>query len=408
MKYAIVVGDGMGDYPLETLGGRTPLEAASTPNMDRVAGHRIGRARTIPPGMEPGSDVANLSLLGYDPVRTHPGRAPFEAASMGIDLGPEDVAFRMNLVTLRLDSPEEIVMVSHSSGDISTQEALPLVESLQGALAGPGIRIYPGVAYRHLLVWEKGPLQASTLPPHDYLDRNMASYLEQGPGREIQALVRASWDVLGDHPVNRGRRGKGLKEANSIWLWGQGRRAGLPSFAERYGIAGGIISAVDLLRGIGVSAGLTPIYVAGATGYLDTNYLGKGLGAVEGLRDLDLLFVHIEAPDEASHQGNAREKIQAIEAIDAQVLGPLLQGLERFEDYRVLVATDHYTPISLRTHSREPAPFAWSDKRALSSGGAPKKFCERVAAASGLLYGEGHALLPAFLQEGIRLTEKKV
>ena len=271
MKYAFLVGDGMGDYPLPELGHRTPLEAADTPNMDRIASCRIGCVRTIPEGMEPGSDVANLSLLGYDPGKYHTGRSPFEAASMGVALAPGEVAFRMNLVTLEVHDEDRIMMVSHSAGDITTDEGAALVGALAGAIEGPEIRTYPGVAYRHLLTWRGGPLEAETLPPHDYLDRNIAGYLREGGPDPVPGLIRRSWDVLKDHPVNVERKRRGLKEANSIWLWGQGTAPDLPRFKDLHGVRGGVISAVDLIRGIGAYAGFEAIHVEGATGYLDTN-----------------------------------------------------------------------------------------------------------------------------------------
>ncbi len=398
-KYAFLVGDGMADYPLQQLQGRTPLEAARTPNLDRVAGGRIGLARTIPEGFEPGSDVANLSLLGYDPQRHHTRRGPFEAASMGVPLTPEQVAFRMNLVTLDHRAPEEIIMVSHSSGDISTPEAHQIVATLQERLQTEQIHIHPGVAYRHLLVWDGGPADLPTIPPHDRLGQNMAGYLAASDNDPVVALTRRSWEILREHPVNMRRRREGLKEANSIWLWGQDHAPRLPSFQERFGLRGGVISAVDLIKGIGVYAGFQPIAVDGATGYLDTNYLGKGQKAVEALEDLDFVFVHVEAPDEAGHAGSAREKIQAIEAFDELVVGTVLKGMTRFADFRVLVASDHLTPIAVRTHTPEPTPFAWIAKAQLERPVPGSAFSERAAAASGRLFERGHDLMPAFLSD---------
>lgn len=354
MKYAFLVGDGMADYPLPELGGRTPLEAADTPNMDRVASCGIGCVRTIPEGMEPGSDVANLSLLGYDPRMYHTGRSPFEAASMGIELARGEVAFRMNLVTLRAYGEERVVMVSHSAGDIRTAEGGALVEALVEAIVVPGVRIFPGIAYRHLLTWRDGPLDAVTLPPHDHLERNVAPYLRSDGSNPVPGLIRRSWDTLRNHPVNVRRRSRGLEEANSIWLWGQGTAPAMPRFTDLYNVSGGVISAVDLIKGIGAYAGLEPIHVDGATGYLDTNYIGKGSGAVDALRSLDFVFVHVEAPDEASHNGRVDEKISAIESFDRDVVGTVINGMSGVEDFRVMVATDHFTPISKRTHSTEP------------------------------------------------------
>jgi 2,3-bisphosphoglycerate-independent phosphoglycerate mutase len=399
-KYVLLVGDGMADYALGELGGKTPLQAAKTVHMDRIAAGQLGLVKTIPDGFEPGSDVANLSLLGYDPRRYHTGRAPFEAASMGIKLRPQQVAYRMNLVTLEVRSQDEIIMRSHSSGDISTEEARPLVESVKHALTRPGLDIYPGVAYRHLLVWEDGPLDTLTIPPHDVLDQNMAGYLNEGPTDGVIDLIRASWDILKDHPVNRMRKAGGRKEANSIWLWGQGRAPDLPTFDERFGLRGGVISAVDLIKGMGVYAGFKPIPVAGATGYLNTNFRGKAQAALEALRSLDFVLLHVEAPDEASHQGSIAEKIEAIEAFDEKVVGPVLEGLRVHGDYRVLVVSDHLTPIVKRTHSREPTLFAWAGKSELESASASGTFNEAAASESGLMFEHGHTLIQAFLDAG--------
>ncbi len=397
IKYVVLIGDGMADYPLRELDGRTPLEAAHTPHMDRIAACGLGLARTIPAGMEPGSDVANLSLLGYDPSIYHTGRAPLEAASMGVELLARDVAFRMNLVTLEHRSEHEILMKSHSSGDITTQEAKPLVESLGRAMTRPGVAIYPGVAYRHLLVWDQGPEKAHTIPPHDVLDQNMAPYLNHSGDNPIPGLIRLSWGILEGEPVNRQRRSSGLQEANSIWLWGQGKAPKFPSFYEKYGLHGGVVSAVDLLKGIGIYAGFEPVHVAGATGYLDTNYRGKAEEALKALERLDFMFVHVEAPDEAGHNGSYQEKIQAIEAFDEKVVGGILECLSRFDDYRVMVASDHLTPVIKKTHTAEPTPFAWGSRRQLESRTGGPGFHEGNAGDSGLFFERGFDLMPAFL-----------
>ncbi len=399
-KYIILVGDGMADYPLKALGGKTPLEAADTPNMDRIAFCRIGLVKTIPEGMEPGSDIANLALLGYDPRRYHTGRSPLEAASMGVSLKPEDVAFRMNLVTLDWRSGDTIIMVSHSSGDISTKEAVQIVESLKKGINKPEVVIYPGVAYRHLLVWRGGPEDALTIPPHDVLDQDMSHYLKRFKDNPIPGLIRDSWIILKDHPVNTVRRQAGLHEANSIWLWGQGRAPTLPLFRDTYGLEGGVISAVDLIKGIGRCLGLRPIHVDGATGYLNTNYVGKAEGALKGLEDLDFVYLHVEAPDEAAHNGNYKEKIQAIEAFDHMVVGTVLEGLRKFNDYRVMVVSDHFTPIVKKTHTSEPTPFAWGRKSELESTHGIAPFTEDAAMKSGLRMNVGHELISEFLHSG--------
>jgi 2,3-bisphosphoglycerate-independent phosphoglycerate mutase len=398
-KYILLVGDGMADYPLRELGGKTPLETAETPHMDRIAACRVGLVRTIPEGMEPGSDIASLSLLGYDPATYHTGRAPLEAASMGVRMNSNRIAFRMNLVTLDHRSDKEIIMVSHSSGDITSGEAVKIVETLKQEIRIPDVTMYPGVAYRHLLMWENGPEDALTIPPHDVLDRNMANYLNQSSDNPVPDLIRSSWQILHTHPVNIERRGVGLNEANSIWLWGQGKAPKLPRFLDKYGLKGGVISAVDLSKGIGIYAGLTSIHVEGATGYLDTNYRGKAEGALKGLEDLDFIFLHVEAPDEAGHQGNSNDKVKAIEDFDKKVVGNVLEGLRAYEDYRIMVVSDHFTPISKRTHTGEPTPFAWANKKEIESrtGGPP--FTEASAKKTGLILEKGHELMAFFLSE---------
>lgn len=392
----------MADYPLPELGDKTPLEAAKTPNMDRIAACRVGRVKTIPDGMDPGSDVANLSLLGYDPSIYHTGRSPFEAGSMGVELKPSEVAFRMNLVTLDFKSDTEIIMVSHSSGDIKTPEASTIVASLKDEMIIPDVQLYPGVAYRHLLVWDRGPEDAKTIPPHDVLDQNMASYLNHAGQDPIPKIIRRSWGLLQDHPVNLDRKKKGLLEANSIWLWGQGKAPELPLFKDKYGLDGGVISAVDLLKGIGFYAGFKSIEVEGATGYLDTNYVGKAEGALKGLEHLDFFFVHVEAPDEAGHNGNIEEKLQAIEDFDEKVVGTVLDGMKQFDDYRVMVVSDHYTPICKKTHTSEPAPFAWAGKEELESKIKGPGYTEKYAERSGILFIKGHDLMSDFLQTRVK------
>ena len=396
-KYVVLVGDGMADYPLQELGGKTPLQAAQTPNMDRIAACRVGLVRTIPDGMEPGSDVANLSLLGYDPRVYHTRRAPFEEASMGVELKPDEVAYRMNLVTLDFNTDHEVLMVSHSSGDLSSEDARQIVDDLKKELRFPGTMIYQGVGYRHLLVWQNGPEDATTIPPHDVLGQNMAPYLSQAADNQVQRLIRMSWPILKPHPVNRRRREQKEKEANSIWLWGQGRAPRLPRFVDKYGVKGAVICAVDLLRGMGIYAGFEPIYVQGATGYLNTNYRGKAEAALQALTRMDFVFLHVEAPDEAGHAGNPGEKIEAIENFDRKVVGTVLQGLDRFDDFRVMVVSDHLTPIAKRTHTGEPTPFAWASKSELNRSGTGAVFSEDSARRSGLLIEQGHELMDDFV-----------
>jgi len=370
VKYLVLVGDGMGDYPLPQLQGRTPLQAAHTPNMDRLArsGH-LGLARTIPPGKDPGSDTANMSLMGFDPARYHTGRSPIEAAAMGVDLGPEDIAFRCNLVTLDR-SGGQVLMADYAAGHIDTQTAARIIDVLNQSLERPGYRFYPGVSYRHLLVWRRGPVGAATVPPHDRSGQAVDDIIQSnGELAQVSRAIQDSWPVLEEHPINRQRQEEGKPPANSIWLWGQGTKPRLPNFQDRFGISGITISAVDLIHGLGVLSGLEPVHVPGATGFLDTNFAGKVEAALQGLKERDLAFLHVEAPDEASHSGELALKLQAIEAFDRQVVGPVLEGLQALGPHRVLLATDHFTPISTKTHSPEPVPYVIWDSQEPGPGG---------------------------------------
>jgi 2,3-bisphosphoglycerate-independent phosphoglycerate mutase len=394
MKYIILVGDGMGDYPMAELGGKTPLEAAKTPNLDELARRgELGLARTIPPGKEPGSDIANLAIMGYNPERYHTGRAPLEAAALGVALAPEEVAFRCNLVTLR-HQDSGLIMEDYSSGHITSDEARELIASLQAALGRDGRRFYPGVSYRHLLVWAEGDSAWRTYPPHDWTGQEVG-HLMAGDARPLWDLIRASWPVLQDHAVNRRRLAAGQKPATSIWLWGQGRPPQMPTLEERYGLTGAVISAVDLIRGIGKYAGLRPILVPGATGFLDTNYAGKVAAALAALTEVDLVFVHVEAPDEAGHSGDLNLKLQAIEDFDAKVVGPMRVGLDKLGDYRLLVLCDHLTPLARRTHTAEPVPFILYDSR--SPGDHSRPYSEAAAQVTGLFLEQGADLLPRLL-----------
>ena len=352
MKLIVLLGDGMADLPLEVLGGRTPLQAAEKPNMDRLARQgRSGLARTVPEGFAPGSDVANLSVLGYDPAECYTGRAPLEAAAMNVPLGPGEIAFRCNFVTI-----ENGLMKDYSAGHISSPEGQELIETLAPIM--PGKRLYPGVSYRNLLVLQAGA-RAECTPPHDISGRPVAEHLPRGQDSELLvALMEAARPVLEKHPVNQRRIAAGKRPANAIWLWGQGPAPAMPSFAQKYGLSGAMISAVDLLKGIGRYAGLEVIDVPGATGNIDTNYQGKVDAALQALQRCDFVYLHIEAPDEAGHEGEIDLKVRAIELFDEKVVGPVLQALEeRGEDWRVLLMPDHATPISIKTHSSDPVPF---------------------------------------------------
>jgi 2,3-bisphosphoglycerate-independent phosphoglycerate mutase len=396
MKYVILVGDGMGDYPLAELGGKTPLAAAATPHLDFLASRgELGLARTIPPGMDPGSDIANLAIMGYDPARYHTGRAPLEAAALGVKLGPQDVAFRCNLVTLRREAAQ-VFMEDYAAGHIPSEEARQLIQALEAALGREGRHFFPGVSYRHLLVWAEGQAQWQTYPPHDWTGKEVGHLMARGPEDALWELVRASWPVLADHQVNKRRQLEGKKPATSIWLWGQGRPPQLPTLKERFGLSGAVISAVDLIRGIGLYAGLTPILVVGATGYLDTNYAGKVAAALAALRRQDLAFIHVEAPDEAGHSGEVNLKLQAIADFDARVVGPLLAELANLGDHRVLVLCDHFTPLAVRTHTPEPVPYILYDSRGSQNRSRP--YTEAAALAAGVLLEQGADLLPRLLE----------
>ncbi len=360
MKLAILVGDGMADRPVESLGGRTPLQAAYTPWMDHMASHGIlGLVRTIPEGFSPGSDIANLVILGYDPAIHYTGRGPLEAASMGVDLSPGDVAFRCNLVHLSLDEPRPR-MVDFTGGHVSTQKATVLIKALDKAISDEEIRFHPGVSYRHLMVWKGGPLGLKTVPPHDITGQEIESHLPQGQGaKKLLRLMELSQQTLRSKEILEFLGGEMLCPPNSIWLWGQGAAPCLEPVARRLGIKASMITAVDLLKGLGRYAGFRIVDVPGATGYLDTDYGAKGRYALEALKEGDdLVFVHVEAPDEAGHQGSLEEKIKAIESFDRDVVGQVLQGIRAWKEWSVLVLPDHATPLCLKTHSSEPVPFA--------------------------------------------------
>ncbi len=402
-KYIVLVGDGMGDLPIEQLGGKTPLEVAKTPNMDRLLTlGRTGLVHTIPPGMEPGSDIANMSLLGYDPRLYHTGRAPLEAASMGVRLEPADVAFRCNLVTLATGADGVVRMDDYSAGHITTEEARELIGALQEAVAEGPLKLYPGVSYRHLLVWAGGRADIDATPPHDILGESAAPYEKGYPSAPpIFAFREKAAKILADHPVNRARAAAGKRTANAVWLWGQGHAPSMPSLKEKYGLTGAMISAVDLLKGIGVYAGLDPVFVPGATGYLDTNYAGKVDAAIKALDGGQFVYVHIEAPDEASHEGSLEKKLAAIEAFDEKVVGPVVEGAAKFSKVRVLIAPDHLTPIVKRTHASDPAPFLLVNDlhgEARSAAGGAGGFCERRAREEGWLLESGVKLFDLFIR----------
>ena len=362
MKYLILVPDGSGDEKIAALGDKTPLQTAKINHMNELARKgSVGLVRTIPPGIAPGSDAANLSVMGYDPAVYHTGRSPLEAVSMGIELKDTDVAFRTNLVTLKgQGSYEELTIEDHSAGDITSEEARILIEYIEANLGKKGLRFYPGVSYRHALIVENGSMDYDLTPPHDVLTQKAGDHMPKGKGSEfIAEMMKESYRLLAEHPVNLKRIKEGKNPANSIWIWGQGKKPNLSSFREKYGITGTAISAVDLIKGIALCAGLDSVDVEGATGTIHTNFKGKADAAVsEYKKGRDFVYLHLEAPDECSHQGDLAGKIKSLELIDELVLKPILDHLRSTgEDFKVLIVPDHKTPLSIRTHSASPVPY---------------------------------------------------
>jgi len=415
LKYVIIVGDGMADYPIEGIKGKTPLMVAKTPHMDWMAKHgEVGLVRTVPEGFNPGSEIANLSIFGYDPIRYYTGRGPLEAASLGIKLQPGDIAFRCNLVTLR-GQGDKAIMEDFSAGHITNDEAREIISDLNQEMGTEEIRFYAGVSYRHLMVLKNGAGRFSNLerlkliPPHDILDKEISPFLpeteglgksrnsEESGGSEILSLMSHSQQLLKNHPVNLIREKKGLPPANSIWLWGQGRSPQMVTLKERFGVDGYVISAVPLLKGIGICAGLDVLEVPGATGYFDTNYDGKAQYALSGLKKKDLVYVHVEAPDEAGHMGDLRLKIEAIEVFDEKIVGAILRGINDFRRYRVMVLPDHPTPLSLRTHTADPVPFVIYSNEGGAKIGQIESFDENSARQSRIFVEKGFELIERFL-----------
>lgn len=395
----------MADYPLEVLGGRTPLEAARTPNMDWLAARGVfGLAHVIPDGFPPGSDVGNMNIMGYDPAVYHTGRSPLEAASMGVALGPRDIAFRCNLVTLG-GSGGDTFMEDFTSGHITTEEAAELIRDIGQKLGGDGAEFFPGVSYRHLMVWRDGMEKMETTPPHDITDQKVSAYMPKGEGAErLLRLMEASRPILAAHPVNKKRQAEGRRPATTIWLWGQGRAPALPSLAERFGIKGGVISAVDIINGLGVYAGLERIHVPGITGFLDTNYRGKGEYGVASLEKNDFVFIHVEAIDEAGHMGDVEKKIQALEDFDEKVVGTVLQRMAQRKDWRVLLMPDHRTSIALKTHVADPVPFVLYSAEAPRQNGAVG-YNEKDAAATGIVAKQAYRLIESLIEGRPTWTE---
>jgi len=392
-KYAIIIPDGAADEPLEQFGNKTVLEAAQTPNMDKVSAlGRQGLVRTVPADMEAGSDIAQMSLLGYDPQRYYTGRAPIEAAARNIKLSLDDWIFRCNLITIA-----DGKMADHSAGHISTAEAGKLIKEVDGLLGNKQIRFHTGVSYRHLVVFKGLDFDIQTYPPHDHIGTAIEKILPRGKGAELLIdLMARSQQLFTNHDINKVRKDLGENQVSSIWLWGQGKRAQMERFQKRFGLKGVAITAVDLVRGLSKLIGFDLINVPGATGFIDTNYQGKASAAIKALDEYDIVFVHIEAPDEASHNGNAEMKKKAIEQIDKYIVGPVLEALQAYESWRILVMPDHPTPIRSRAHSPEPVPFAMAGDNI--SGILHTTFSEANAAKSGFRIDNGFELMEYFLK----------
>lgn len=410
MKYLIVVPDGSADNPIDSLGGKTPLEAAELPCMDSLASRgEIGSARTVPEGISPGSDSANLSVMGYDPRRYLTGRSPLEAASIGLEMTDSDISFRANLITVDPDGAEEyedFVVRDHAAGDITTEEAAELVEALNDKLAEDGLYIHLGTGYRQCMIVDRshpnGHTDYKCVPPHDILDKRAGEYLPKGKGADhLINMMKESYEILKDHPVNKARIARGLNPANSLWIWGQGTRPQLPDFNEKYGVDGAVISAVDLIKGIALFAGLEVLKVDGINGTKHTNFSGKAEAAIEAYRNgKNFIYMHIEGTDECSHQGDLTGKIKCAEDIDSKVVKPIYEYLrDSGDDFKILVIPDHRTPLAIRTHSSDPVPFLIYDSRKETPEDLRKQFNERAAMESDNYYKDGFILTDHFFEK---------
>lgn len=402
MKYVVVLYDGMADYPVPALNGKTPMEVAKKPNMDALAQRaEVGLVRTVAQGLKPGSDVANMSVMGFDPMQYYTGRSPLEAASIGIDMQPSDVSLRTNLVTLSPDDTpyEEKVMEDYCAGDISTEEACELIAAVEAAFGNETFCFYPGVSYRHCLIWKNGTTELGSMtPPHDISGKVIGPYLSDAENAKVLIdMMKKSYEVLKDHPVNQKRVAEGKRPANSIWLWGEGRRPAFPPFEKVYGIKGGVVSAVDLIKGIGRCAEMDVAEVEGATGYIDTNFEGKADAALELLKKDDLVYIHFEAPDECGHRNEPENKVKAIEMIDSRVLPRLLEGLKAYDDYKIMILPDHPTPIVTRTHASDPVPYLIYHKNKAVQG--VETINENTAKETGVFIDHGPDIMAHFLHD---------
>lgn len=402
MKYVVVLYDGMADYPVPALGGKTPMMCAKKPNFDRLASKsEVGLIRTVAPGLKPGSDVANMSVMGFDPMKYYTGRSPLEAVSIGVKLSNDDVTLRCNLVTLSDEKNyEDKTMVDYSAGDIGTQEAAELIKSIEEHFGNEIYKFYSGVQYRHCLVVHGGTTDLGTMtPPHDISKKVIGPYLSKSVNAQpLLKMMKESYDLLMEHPVNKARIARGERPANSIWLWGEGKKPGLPAFEELYGKKGAVISAVDLLKGIAICAGMDAPDVEGATGYIDTNFEGKAEEAVRQLKSgKDFVYVHFEAPDECGHRAEPENKVRAIELIDERVLPIILDGLKDYDDYKIMILPDHPTPITTMTHASDPVPYMIYHKKAERQG--VETINEETAKQTGNYIDHGPSIMKHFLED---------
>lgn len=396
MKYLVLLCDGMADYPLEELGGKTPMEVSHTPAADSLAKKAtVGLVKTVADNLKPGSDVANLSVLGYDPQIYYSGRSPLEAGSIGIDMKPTDVSFRCNLVTLSdEENYEDKTIVDYCADDISTEEAREIVKTLKEHFDNEEFTLYAGVSYRHCLIWNNGTLAVGELtPPHDITGKPIKGHLPSHPSAaKLFEMMKKSYDILKDHPINLARISRGKRPANSMWFWGEGVRKPLTAFSEKYGLKGSMISAVDLLKGIGKFSGMDVIDVSGATGYIDTNFDGKAKAAIaEFKRGQDFVYIHVEAPDECGHRHEIENKVKSLELIDEKILKPLIDELETYDDYKILIMPDHATPLALKTHTNDPVPFMIYHKNGETEG--VESFSEKTAAQTGIFVENGFDIM---------------
>ena len=404
MKYVVVLYDGMADYPVEALGGKTPMQKANKPIFDSLAKRgEVGLVRTIGEGLKPGSEIGNLTVMGYDPRKYFTGRSPLEAISIGVKMADDDISLRCNLVTLSdEENYDDKTMVDYSAGDISSEEAAKIIKTVQQNFGGGEFDFYSGVSYRHCLIFHKGTTDLGTMtPPHDISGRVVGPYISTSPNaQKLTSLMRKSYDLLKDHPVNIERIKQGKRPANSIWLWGEGTKPTLPPFSELYGVKGTVISAVDLLKGIGIAAGMQTPEVEGATGYIDTNFEGKANAAVDALKkDCDFAYIHIEAPDECGHRYEPENKVKAIEYIDSRVLPIVIKGLEEIgEDYKIMILPDHPTPLSTRTHASDPVPYMIYQKSKEKDSGV-ESINEESEKKTGNFIDAGYELMNKFIKE---------